>query len=253
MSNIFEQVLKNPQSVEENLLGPTYPYYKNIKTPKEIGMSDKGTLKALGNNINGLRNYVDVLVSGKGKASATGKPLGNKFFLKTGAKCRNVENKELVDRYIYVNNVPQGNIPFISNGLDVNFKDFKGLIPGTMSNLNVLNPYNILRAFLAGSTPDCQKITLETIDVKNNRSNETNFVTLFDIRGMDPCQFQDRKNPLTGARCRETYDNLFNNELDENDYSSISLPDDVIAQLYFAGIGLLGVYLIYRIMEKSKK
>jgi hypothetical protein len=253
MSNIFEEVLKNPQSVEEKLIGANYPYYKNIRTPKELGMSDRGTLKVLGDNINGLRNYVEVLVTGKSRASKTGNPLGNKFFLKTGAKCKNVVNGELVDRYIYVNNVPQGNIPFISDGLGVNFKEFKGLIPGTMSNMNVLNPYNILRAFMAGSTPDCQNITLQTIDVNNNKSNETNFVTLFDIRGMDPCQFQNKKNPLTGARCRETYSNLSNNELDDNENGSVSLPDDVIAQLYFAGLGLLGVYLIYRIMEKSKK
>jgi hypothetical protein len=70
---------------------------------------------------------------------------------------------------------------------------------------------------------------------------------------MDPCQFQNKKNPLTGARCRETYSNLYNSELDDNEYDSVSLPDDVIAQLYFAGLGLLGAYLIYRIMEKSKK
>lgn len=253
MSNIFEQVLKNPQSVEEKLLGPTYPYYKNIRTPKEIGMSDKGTLKALGNNIDGLINYVEVLVTGKSKASTTGQPLGNKFFLQTGAKCKNVANGELVDRHIYVNNVPQGNIPFISSGLGVNFSEFKGLIPGTMSNMNVLNPFNILRAFMAGSTPDCQEITLQTIDVNNNKSNETHFVTLFDIRGMDPCQFQNKQNPLTGQKCRETYSNLAGSKINEDESSSVLLPDDTITQLYFAGLGLLGVFLIYRIMEKSKK
>ena len=251
MSNLFEQVLRNPQEVGEKLLGPSYPYYKNIKTPKEIGMSDKGTLKALGNNIDGLINYVEVLVTGKSKASTTGKPLGNKFFLQTGAKCKNIANGEQVDRFIYVNNVPQGNIPFISNGLGVNFSEFKGLVPGTMSNMSVLNPFNILRAFLSGSTPDCQEITLETIDINNNRSNETHFVTLFDIRSMDPCQFQNKTNPLTGRVCKETYTNLSPKKI--NDDYSILLPDDIITQIYFASLGLLGVYFIYRIMEKSKK
>ena len=139
MSNLFEEVLKDAQGVEEKLLGPSYPYYKNIKDPSEIGMSDKGSLKALGKDIDGLINYVEVLVTGKSKASATGGPLGNKFFLQTGAKCVDTKTDEQVTRYIYVNNIPQGNIPFISDGLGVNFSEFKGLIPGAMSNLNVLN------------------------------------------------------------------------------------------------------------------
>ena len=114
MSNIFQEVLNNAQGVEEQLLGPSYPYYKNIKTPSQIGMSDKGTLQALGADINGLVQYVQVLVTGNSEASTTGGPLGNKFFLQTGAKCLatdNCTNKndsstcQQTDRYIYVNNV----------------------------------------------------------------------------------------------------------------------------------------------------
>lgn len=250
MSNLFQDVLRNPQQVQERLLGPTYPYYKNIRTPSQLGMSDRGTLQALGNNIDGLINYVEILVSGTGRASATGQPLGNKFFLNTGAKCKNVDTGKQEDRYIYINNVPQGNIPFLSSGLGVNFTSFRGLVPGTMSNLNVLNPFNIMRAFLAGSTPDCQEITLQTIDVNNNKSTETHFVTLFDIRGMDPCEFQDNKNPITGVKCRETFNNLSPANVADD---SVALPDDFIVQLYYTGLGLLGAYVVYRIMQKSKK
>ena len=87
MSNVFQQVLQNAGSVQDELLGPTYPYYKNIKSPSQIGMSNKGTLQQLANNVDGLISYVEVLVSGKSKASATGGPLGNKFFLQTAGKC----------------------------------------------------------------------------------------------------------------------------------------------------------------------
>ena len=169
MSNLFEDVLKDAKGVEEKLLGPSYPYYKNIKLPNEIGMSDKGSLNALGKDIDGLIQYVEVLVSGKSKASATGGPLGNKFILKTGAKCVDNKTNEQVDRYIYVNNVPDGSIPFISNGLGVNFKDFRGLVPGAMGNLSVLNPFNILQSFLSGGTPPCQEITMQTINNNNTK------------------------------------------------------------------------------------
>ena len=149
MSNLFEQLLNGADNVEQKYLGPNYLYYKNIKNPKELGMSDKGDFDTIGKDINGLISYVEVLVTGTSNASKTGGPLGNKFFLPTGAKCaamNKCSNKndpttcEKVVRYIYVDNVPAGNIPFISQGLGTNFSQFKGLIPGTMSNLNVLNP-----------------------------------------------------------------------------------------------------------------
>jgi hypothetical protein len=253
MSNLFEQVLNGVSSVDEKYLGPNYLYYKNIKTPREIGMSDNGDLDTLGRDIDGLIQYVSLLVSGNSRASATGGPLGNKFFLATGAKCAatnrctnssDPDTCEKVQRYIYVNNVPAGNIPFISQGLGVNFSEFKGLIPGTMSNLNVLNPMTLMQSFLSGSTPPCQEITMETITPDNIKSSETHYVTLVDIKNMDPCSFTKNggKNPLTGATCRETFKT--------NDTIPM-LHDDVMSKLYFASLAGLGIYILYRIMEKS--
>ena len=160
-NNIFEEVLSNAKATEEKYIGPDYPYYKYIRAPSEIGMSGSGSLSQLGKDIDGLMNYVKLLVSGGGKASATGQPLGNKFFLKTGGKCKDINTGEDVDRYIYINNVPAGNIPIISSGAGVNFSEFKGLIPGTISNLNAFNPMEILQSFLAGSKPDCQELKME--------------------------------------------------------------------------------------------
>ena len=255
MSNLFEEVLTDAKGVEERLLGPTYPYYKNIKTPSEIGMSDKGTIQQMTKDIDGLIQYVELLVTGKSKASSTGGPLGNKFFLQTGAKCAAIDkcsdkNKsstcQQVDRYIYVDNVPVGNIPFITSGLGVNFSEFKGLIPGAMGNLNVLNPFAIMQAFLSGSTPPCQEITMQTIDVNNNKSSETHYVTLTDINNMNPCIFPNRKNPVTGANCRETFQTSIAAE------ASPIMSDEPIDQVYFACLALVGIYILYKIMNKSQ-
>ena len=243
MTDVFQEVLTDAKGVEEKLLGPDYPYYKNIKTPKEIGMSSKGSLTALGNDINGLIQYVELLVSGNSKASATGKPLGNKFFLQTGAKSVDATTKEQQDRYIYINNVPIGNVPFISSGMGVNFSDFKGMIPGMMGNLNALNPFAIMQAFMSGTTPDCQEITMQTIDVNNNKSSETHFVTLVDINNMDPCLFPDKKNPVTKEKCREAFTT--------SDDMSPKLPDDAIDQIYFASLAGVGIYILYKIMLKN--
>jgi hypothetical protein len=255
MSNLFQEVLNDANGVEAKLLGPTYPYYKNIKSPSQIGMSDKGTIKQMSKDINGLIQYVELLVTGKSKASATGGPLGNKFFLQTGAKCLAIDNCsdpsnsstcQQVDRYIYVDNVPDGDIPFISSGMGENFSEFKGLIPGAMGNLNVLNPFAIMRAFLSGSTPPCQELTMQTIDVSNNKSSETQYVTLVDIQNMDPCTFPDKKNPVSGAKCKEAF---------QSGVSANATPvmsDDPIDQVYFASLGAIGLYVLYRLMEKSR-
>jgi len=248
MSNIFQDVLQDAQGVEDNLLGPTYAYYENIKTPQQIGMSDEGSLSAMGRDINGLIQYVELLVTGNSNASATGGPLGNKFFLQTGAKCKDPSGNDQ-DRYIYVNNVPEGNIPFISQGMGMDFSEFKGLIPGAMGNLNVLNPFSIMSSFLSGSTPDCQELTMQTIDTNNNKSSETHFVTLVDIKNMDPCSFPNNKNTVTNESCSESFHNIYK----ENSFNNaVLLPKDPIVQLYFFGLSMIGIYFLYKLMEKGK-
>jgi len=244
MSNLFQEVLTDAKGVEQRLLGTPYEYWKQIKLPSEIGMSSNGSLNTLGKDIDGLIQYVEVLVTGNSNASSTGGPLGNKFFLQTGAKCKDVQTSNLVDRYVYIDNVPEGNIPFISSGLGVNFSEFKGLIPGTISNLNVLNPFSLLQSFMSGSNPDCQAVTLETIDVNNNKGTETQFVTIIDQQNMDPCSFPNRVNPVTNAKCRET----FNTKKQQN-----TLPKDVVVQFFFASIALLGIYILYCLMLRKSR
>ena len=251
MSNIFQEVLQDAGGVQDKLLGPTYPYYKNIKSPSQIGMSDTGTMQQMSKNINGLINYVELLVSGKSSASATGGPLGNKFFLQTGGKCVDTASADAsnnqVDRFIYINNVPNGDIPFISSGMGVNFSDFEGLIPGSMGNLNALNPFAIMQSFLSGATPPCQELTMQTINVNNTKSSETHFVTVTDIQNIDPCSFPNKKNPVTGAKCNEGFQTGVT-----ADASPVEMPDDIVAQLYFAGLAFVGIYILHRFMEKSR-
>jgi hypothetical protein len=252
MSNIFQEVLKDASGLEQKLLGPTYPYYKNIRTPGQIGMSDSGSLDALGRDVNGLINYIQFLVQGNSNVSTTGQPLGNKFFLKTGAKCLAKDTGKEVDRYIYVNNVPDGTIPIVSQGLGVNFSQFRGLIPGAIGNLNVLNPYTIMQSFMVGSTPSCQKITMETINNDNNRYNETQYVTLVDIQNMNPCNFRDNRNPISGKTCRQAFQNIRETPDNSNNDLEVKLPEDPIAQLYYLSLSAISVYILYRLIEKGR-
>lgn len=242
-ANPFEAVLTNPDGVKARFLGEDYPYYKYIKEPSAIGMSSKGSLDALGKNITGLTSYVQLLVSGKSKASAVpgGNPMGNKFFMQTGGKCTDVETQTAVPRSMYINNVPQGNIPFISSGLGVNFTEFRGLIPGVISNLNAFNPMMLMRSFLEGSQPDCKAVELETINNHNVKSKETHYISLVDLQHMDPCDFPNNRNPITEQKCRETFSPLLLHSSSSSSSSSV-----VLEQLFWAGIGLIGIYLLTR-------
>ena len=236
--NIFDEVLTNAKGVEEKYLGSDYPYYKNIKSPSEIGMSSKGSLKTLGKDIKGLISYVELLVSGKSNASATGGPLGNKFFLNTGAKCKDTVSGKSKDRYIYIDNVPEGNVPLLSSAAGVNFTEFRGLIPGTISNLNAFNPYTIMQGFMMGSNPECQEVTMETIDNHNNKFSETHYMTLVDIQNTDPCTFPDNKNPVTGAVCRESFANSNGNGNSDREYITCLL------------FGIIGATLMWKVSQK---
>jgi hypothetical protein len=208
----------------DGALGPGYDYWKNIKTPSELGMSDAGTIKALSNDISGLISYVSVLVDGNSNASKTGEPLGNRFLLKTMAKCRNVQfdktspeseaNPKYVSRHIYVDNIPDGTIPFIASGPDGGkMKDFRGLIPGAIGNLSAFSPSGFYRAFTMGNYPDCIKIALRTKDNNNNDGVQTEYVAVGDIMNeispenmpsgnpvnsvQDPCSFRGYLHPVT--------------------------------------------------------
>ena len=244
---------------DSSFLGPSYDYWKNIKQPSQMGMSPAGTLDALATNVDGLLSYVQVLVTGGGNASKTGKPLGNKFFLKTNGKCRemSIENwkkeqeedkkwnsdyeqvdkdlknksisedeatkkknelsaikdkrdkerekahNKIVDRWIYINNIPDGTIPFISSGADgSSFTDLRGLIPGAMGNLAALNPAPLFKAFVTGSTPDCAEISLDTVDQSNAKRAEKRHLALMDVEVMNPCNFSNGSNPISGSTCQ---------------------------------------------------
>ena len=117
MSNLFEEVLTDVQSIEEKLLGPDYKYWKQIKSPSQLGMSSNGSISTIASDVAGLIAYVEVLVTGRGKASSTGKPLGDKFFLKTFATCKDKSSSEVVDRYVYVKS-------FLFSFFESNFDNF---------------------------------------------------------------------------------------------------------------------------------
>ena len=249
MSNYFKQVQdKSSKSISEELMGPKYEYYKYIRTPLDMGMSSEGSLSALVDDASGLIDYVELLVSGQGKGSTTGRPLGNQFFLETGASCVDSATGKEQTRYLYINNKPTGSIPFISSGLGMDFPLFKGLLPGVLEDIDNLDPFSMFKGFLEGGSPKCMPLTMSTTPGANNNNqrSQTEYVTISDIKNMNPClfTFNDSTNPVTGMACSEAFSNM---------NSSVTMVDrDPVFQFYLLIITLLGLYVFYRFLIKKK-
>jgi hypothetical protein len=258
MPSFFEKVLADAKGLEEEVLGPDYKYTDYIKSPDDLGMSDKGSISTLTKDVEGLIAYVEILASGSSKASKTGQPLGDKFFLETGAKCKDVATGKQVTRSLYVNNIPDGSMPFITSGMGVTFNDFRGLVPGVIENISDLNPMLIFQAFMSGSDPDCQAITMSTMDVNNNPGTKTAYVTNSDIQNMDACWFGPKGaiNPVRyakdpndkGAIC-ESFQNYNDNDNIKKDCSK--MPNDLYVKLYYSLIAILGLYFLLKIFKKK--
>lgn len=241
MSNIFQEVLGNLDKVEEELLGPTYDYWSKIKSPSEMGMSSDGSLSTLANNFAGLISYSDLLISGGGEASKHEGPLGDKYFLETAATCSDKKTGKTVTRDVYINNVPDGNIPFIKSGMGKSFSKSKGIVPGIMGNAASLNPMKLLQAFMIGSNPECQSVTLETINADGDKSSDTKFITTVDLQNMNACWFTDGKNPVSGDSCSEGFALRPKN-----------IKHDRLIQLYYGALGVLGLYILFKCLYRKK-
>ena len=240
MSNFFDKIKNDFTKVEEELLGPDYNYSKEIKSPDELGISSHGSISALTKDVTGLIAYVNVLAVGGGRGQKTSGPLGDRFFLKTGAKCKNVANGELVHRSIYVDNIPDGSIPFITEALGgAKLTTFEGLVPGVMSNLARIHPMQMFQAFMTGSTPDCKAIALNTVDKNNVSITETAFLTLDDIKIVESFESLN--------------DNDDNDDIKNKIKNYSKMPDDIYIKIYYSALGLFGLYILMRLFKKNKK
>ena len=227
----------SPSTLKTMSDGQMFPFYKKVSTPNELGISPDGN--KIESNVKLLKSYDDILISGSNG------PLGNKYFAPTGGKCRDVVTNKLVHRSIYINNVQDVSAPFVNNVSGEEYTQYKGLIPSIITDINEINPYNLYQAFTMGSEPSCRLINMDTISADGTKSTEPQhgYVTDIDIQTMNACWFPNKINPLTEATCKESFSNIDN---------SSDMPDDVFAKTYLFALGILGFYIIMKIVTKKQ-
>ena len=262
MGSFFKDMAAGGEKLQAQFLGPTYNYAKQIKSPTELKMSSKGTLPQLATDIAGIINYTEVLVAGKSRAQRNPDvPLGNSFYLETGGQCT-APSGNLTTRYVYVNNVPTGSMPFISAASGGNLPEFRGLVPGTIENLGHLNPLALFGGFMQGTNPKCRQLSLKASDGASHK-----YVADADIANLDACLFADGEtsgtNPIgkgtenenTKTGCAVGFKNM--NDImsglkDRFGEDVIGLEKNPIANLYNLGFSVFMIYLMYHLIQKSR-
>lgn len=269
--SFFGNLSTNMDKLEQDYLGPDYGYYKKISSPGELGMSGKGSMGALTNDIAGIVDYVKVLVSGSGRASKTGKPLGDRYFLKTGGQCKDYKTNKVVTRSMYIDNVPSSDIPFISDVTGVQFPEFRGIIPGIMDDLDAINPLKMFRAFTEGSEPLCAEVTLPTIDQNDVEGTGSGFIPIVELMDLEGdgkiasgTVTTAMKNALTSKgntatntktdkdKTKETFLNMCDTMLGRKaiDVNRKIKELDGVSNVYLLSFSVLMMYIIYRMLQK---
>tara|TARA_B100001057_G_scaffold344695_1_gene345717 strand:- start:737 stop:1459 length:723 start_codon:yes stop_codon:yes gene_type:complete len=235
--NPYHTAATNPNDKPAQMSSPAYSYTDHIKTPEELGSKAEGSLGAIVDNLNGMVDYLQVLLPGGGRAiegcseNEPGCTLGNKYFVKTAQKCSS-EGKS-VTRSVYIDNVAE----------DSPLGD--GIIPGMIHNASVLNPFALLGAFLSGPSPKCSPVTLPTGSFPD-WGEETAFLTDADISSISPCAFSDKQNPVTGHACHRT-------EGFSRMHADKWYAKDKKVALYHGAVALLGLYIVLKLIEKEHK
>ena len=255
---------------------PTYPKYNYgafINSPQEMGMKEDVSgfgLDTIAYNFGGVISYIDLLISGTGEASKAvglkdnnlqGQPLGNAYFYPSGLNCKDPSNlTQDVPAMMYMNNVPLGNIPFLSSFTGAgDIKEFRGLIPGMMEDLNGFNPMEFMYAMAVSPSDPCIKVSLPITNISGGGNIYTpgepkteykteNMFPLF-VKLIDPCLFDKnaseiRANPVSGKTCPEGFTNI--GEI-PNDHSSMLLD------IYFMTIAVLFLFILMKMCKGTKR
>tara|TARA_Y100000780_G_C13694281_1_gene420781 strand:+ start:5049 stop:5801 length:753 start_codon:yes stop_codon:yes gene_type:complete len=249
--NFFNDVVTDMDKLEEEFLGPDYNYIKFINSPDDLGMSSDGSMKALKNDVEGIVSYVELLISGSGRGSKTGKPLGDRFFLKTGGQCKDYKTGKLVQRDMYIDNVPDGTIPGLSEITGMKFDEFKGFIPGIFSNLDAINPLKMFSAFMEGEHPICAEVSLPVIDKNNNTSKQSGHIPITELKELSSSYVTpEMRDALNKSVNKEGFVNL--DEISNLIYNKKenSLKQDAFSNIYLISISLLLLYISYKFMSK---
>lgn len=144
---------------------PNYSYTDELKGPAELGIRRDGSFRQISNALAGVNYYVDALgfaepttyTKFKGGAFTDQKPLGIRYFAKTGTTCSNGASM-----YEYIDTIPKGRVfgeRIVRELNNMGLPRLRGLAPGIVEDgLGAMNPVPLYKA-ATGGYPKCKKQT----------------------------------------------------------------------------------------------
>ena len=230
-----------------------YDYSKFINQPNEIGMSNGSSMNDIGDNIAGLLSYIKILVNGGGKANKTNAPLGPKFFFQTPTNCKDISDNKLKPRSVYLNYVPTGTIPVMLPNVPGIDSNYTGFLPGILENIGQINPLQIMSNIMTDKGNACMNLKMETVNEKNESKPGSGFVTINDIRRMDPKWFSTAYPKPHLPPIEQKTEGFNNCGSSRNVFSSVSdvnfdTANNKIPSIYFNLLSLIGIYIVLKIM-----
>jgi hypothetical protein len=257
-----------------------------IKNPIEMGITGKGDDESINNTLNAFAQYNNALYSGKTSAlkiDTNGEPLGNRYFAKVGIYN---ENGEKTDRYISVDNMKY------SKDVDrrLNLQN-TGLLYSAKATIDDIKPYSMLDSskmveveMKSNVTGDIVRQKIAIGDYK--KMDCTAFPNLCKkYKGKNDCEpcfvkekvkesmhhmISSTKNdmnnklyyhdfglsnayPLYLYNINETPDSVVESDNDsENDNNNKININNSALTFYLGGLTIVGLYIVYRFLNKNK-
>jgi hypothetical protein len=148
------------------LLGPTYNYGDEQASPSNLGIRRGDSFASVERAVAGVNYYVDTIGFGNatGLARANGlrqRPLGIRYFMKTGQKCSNG-----ADMYEFIDTIPKGLPGRVGDEIQRTLGvPFQGLAPGIMEDaVKALNPLPLFKSAMGTGYARCKKVSLPVGD-----------------------------------------------------------------------------------------
>ncbi len=147
---------------------PQYSYADELASPRELGIAvdPDGSFDSIMRAVGGINYYSDAIAFGDSTVFAkqqgmTQKPLGIRFFAKTGATCSNG-----ADMYEYVDNIPKGIGGRVGTEMEaMGLPNLRGMGPGILEDaVSSLNPVPLLNAAVNGGYAKCKQVQLPVGD-----------------------------------------------------------------------------------------
>lgn len=151
---------------------PKYSYTDEMASPRQLGIRRDGSFDSIMRAVGGMNYYSDSIGFGSPTGFAkmnnmTQRPMGIRFFTKTGMQCSNG-----ADMYEYVDTVPKGNLlgkRVTEEMRAMGLPTMQGLAPGILEDAtSALNPVPLIQAATGSGYARCKKVTLPVGDSYGN-------------------------------------------------------------------------------------